>query len=140
MQTQAAGGDDPQDAIFRAYTLVRYTGRAEPDGNIIHPNDWEAIRLQRTTDGIYIFGNPSDQNEFRLWGKTTVVTDAITENTALVGAFGRYSHISRKLGVRVDVSNSHSTYFVQNLLAIRAEIRMSLEIYRPSAFAKVTGI
>jgi HK97 family phage major capsid protein len=140
VQSQAKGGDDNQDAIYKAFTLVRYTGFAEPSGVILHPNNWQAIRLQRTTDGLYIFGDPSTPGEERLWGKPVVPTTAITAGTALTGDFPMYSHISRRLGIQIDVSNSHDVYFIYNKLAIRIAERLSLEIYRAAAFAKVTSL
>lgn len=140
IQTQAKGGDDNQDAIYKAFTLVRWTGFAEPSGVVIHPNNWQAIRLQRTTDGLYIFGDPSQPGEERLWGKPVVPTTAIAAGTCLTGDFPMYSHISRKMGIQIDVSNSHDVYFIYNKLAIRIAERLSLEIYRAAAFAKCTGL
>lgn len=140
VQSQAKGGDDTQDAIYRAFTKVRWTGDAEPSGIVLHPNDWEPVRLLRTTDGIYINGSPQAPGEEMLWGKQVIVTNAITEGTGLTGDFYMFSHISRKMGIRVDVANQHDTNFIYNLLAVRAEMRESLEILRASAFTKITGI
>jgi HK97 family phage major capsid protein len=69
-----------------------------------------------------------------------VVTTAITAGVALVGAFKMGAQVFRKGGISVDVSNSHSDYFVKNLTAIRAEERVALAVYRPGAFGEVTGL
>lgn len=141
VQAQARGSDNNADAVFKSFTLVRWTGYAEPSGVVMHPTNWETIRLMKTTgSGEYIMGNPMVETEARLFGKPVVITNAITVNTALTGDFVLYSHISRKLGLRIDVSDSHSDWFQYNKLAIRAEMRESLEIYRAAAFCKVTGL
>lgn len=140
VQTQAKGSDSTPDAIFKAFTLVRFTGYAEPTAVIMHPNDWQSIRLATTTDGLYLWGASSEEGIDRIWGKPVVITPAQTEGTALVGDFAMYSHISRRKGIRIDISDSHSTYFVEGKLAVRIEERLCLEIYRPAALCKVTGV
>jgi HK97 family phage major capsid protein len=141
IQTQAKGADPTFDAIMKAMTLVRYTADAEPTGLVMHPNDWQDLVLTRTADGVYILGNPGEtMASMRLWGLDVRVVPAMTENTGLVGAFRPYAQIFRRGGLTVTASTEHSTYFTENKVAILAEERLGLAVYRPAAFATVTGI
>lgn len=140
IQTQAKGTDPTPDAVYKAMTKVMVTGQAMPNVVILHPFDWQDIRLLRTADGIYIWGNPSDAGPERIWGLRVLQAQAITENTGLVGDFANFSELSVRRGVDVQVSNSHGTFFVEGKLAIRADMRVAFIVYRPAAFATVTGI
>lgn len=138
--SQAKGADPTPDAVYKAMTTCRVTGRAEPNLAVFHPNDWQDIRLLRTIDGVYIWGAPSDPGPARIWGLPVVQSTAETENTGLVGDFANYCDIAVREDVAFEVTDSHASLFIQRTLAILAYLRAAFTIYRPTAFCKVTGI
>jgi len=140
IQTTALGAEPVFDALYRAARLVRVTGRAQPSGYLLHPNDWEAIRLTRTADGIYILGNPADSGPERMWGLPVAQGDVITENTGLVGDFRQFSEVAMRRGVVLKITDSHATDFLSGQQRIRADIRAAFPVYRPAAFCTITGI
>lgn len=140
VQSQAKGTDSTMDAIYKAMDLVRVNAFAEPTAVIIHPSDFQDIRLAKTTDGIYLWGAPSEAGPMRIFGVPVVLTTALSAGTALLGDFQLYAQIFRKRGITIKVSDSHSDFFIKGKQAIRIDERMTLAIYRPAAFCKVTGI
>ena len=140
IQTQAKGADPVPDAIYKGMTKVKVTGRAVPNAAIFHPNDWQDVRLLRTTDGIYIWGSPSEAAPPRIWGLQVVESDAQTENTAVVGDFANFSLLVVRRGVEVKVSDSHSDFFSKGKQAVRAGLRVASVFTRGEAFCTVTGI
>jgi HK97 family phage major capsid protein len=139
LQTQAVGDDSVPDAIYKAMTKVMVTGRADPNAVVAHPNDWQAIKLLKTADGIYIYGGPANPGPERIWGLGVVVTSRETENTILVGAFAQHSELALKRGVEFQITNAHSDYFIKGKQAIRADFRAAFVVYRDEAFCQVTG-
>jgi HK97 family phage major capsid protein len=140
IQTQAMGALTPMDAFHYAITKVMVTGDSTPDAIVCHPNDWQPIRLTRTTDGIYILGLPSDAGGRVLWGLPVTVTTSITEGTGLVGAFQSQAQLFRRDGVTFEASTEHSTYFTERKVALLLYERLALAVYRPYGFCSVTGI
>jgi HK97 family phage major capsid protein len=131
------------DAVYTAMQLIRGsagTGFAEPSAVIFNPTNWTAVKLLRTADGIYLWGNPSDEGPDRIWGLPVRQTTAMTANTALVGAFTPHAQVTRRQGITITLSTEHASYFTDNKVAILAEERIALEVYRPSAFATVTAL
>lgn len=142
IQTQAKGADPTPDAVYKAMVKVRGgsgEGFADPNAVVLHPNDWQDIRLLRTADGLYIWGSPSEPGLPRLWGLPVVESTAETENTGLVGDFANFSQLDEKRGIEVSVGYVNDD-FVKGKKAIRADVRVAFTVYRPKAFCTVTGI
>ncbi len=131
------------DAIVDAIKAVRFTGRRRASAMVIHPNDWYStgFLLAKDTAGKYLIGDPNaDANKLAsLWGLNVVISDAVTENTALVGDF-RYAVLWEREGVNVMVSDQHQDFFTRNLLAILAEMRVAFGVLDPQAFCTVTAV
>jgi HK97 family phage major capsid protein len=128
--------------VFLEQTMAIYASSfLMADGYVINPLNWSAILLAKTATGEYFAGGPfSPIQTPTLWGLPVALTPAIAAGTGLVGAFKTGAQIFRKGGVRVEASNSHSDYFIKNLVAIRAEERLALAVYRPGAFGTVSGL
>jgi len=137
-QSQAKGTDPEPDAIYKAMRLVRVTGRAMPNIVYAHPNDWETIRLLRTPDGVYIWGNPSEAGPMRIWGVGVVETDAQTENTVLV-VDTTFTQLFIRQDVLVEIGLDADD-FTHGIQTIRCGLRCALVGYRPAAVCKVTGM
>lgn len=140
VQTQAKGADPAMDAIHKAITLVNVTGDANANAIFAHPTDWQNVRLTRTTEGIYLLGNPADQAAPRLWGLPVHLTTGIgNAGTAGVGDT-TYAEVVEREGLTVEISTEHSTYFTERKVAVMLFRRFAVADYRPSAFATVTGL
>jgi HK97 family phage major capsid protein len=106
----------------------------------MHPNNFTPIALYKSNTGEFGFNVTVDNaGVTRLFGKILILTPAITANTALVGDFATFSHISKKMGLTITVG-LNADDFTKNKRTILAEMRESLEIYRINAFCTVTGL
>ncbi len=140
IQTQAKGSDNTPDAIFKLMTKLRLVGRVTPTHTLMHPNDWQDIRLLQTADGIYIWGNPAEAGPERLWGLPVVQADSLDENTGIVGSFeAAWIQLLARRGLIVEMGFTGSQ-FVEGKQTIRASMRTVLVIYRAPAFGTATGI
>jgi HK97 family phage major capsid protein len=127
--------------LYTAITNVRVNALVEPDGIVLHPTNYAALRLAKDNGGEFNAGGPfGGLAGNQVWGLPVALSHAIPVNTALVGAFRTQAQVFRRNGLTVEASNSHADFFQRNLTAIRAEVRVGLACYRPSAFAVVTGL
>jgi HK97 family phage major capsid protein len=146
IQTQALS-TDIAETTMKAITKIRSVGFFEPTGAVFHPNDWEAVRLLKDSNGQYYGGGPFTGAygvgaiaKDSLWGLPVVVTTAIAEGTGLVGAFRLGAQIWQREGVRVEAFDQNEDDVNFNRVTVRVEERLALTVYRPLAFCKLTGI
>jgi HK97 family phage major capsid protein len=139
---QPRGADTNADCVLRQMAAIFTATGLAATGIVMNPTNWITIQLLKTATGEYISGNGpfSAPQAPTLWGVPVALTSAMPVNSALVGAFRTASQIFRKGGLRVETSNSHASFFVENKLAVRAEERLALAVYRPSAFGICTGL
>lgn len=142
--SQAKSTDSVADAIHKGITQLRL-GYVEPNGIGLHPNDWQVLRLARDDagsvagTGSYLYGPPSQAVEPTVWGLPVAVTPAFADNTGIVGDFTQAVLWLRE-GAQILASDSHSDFFIKNLVVVLAELRAAFGVLVPSAFCKVTGI
>lgn len=139
IQTQAKSTDSVPDAIFKAMVKVRTGAYTVPNLVILDPTDWQTVRLAKTTDGVYLWGSPADAGPERMWGVNVLQLHNATAGTGMV-LDTMQTELSVKRGITVQVSNSHSDFFIKGKQAIRADMRASLQVYRPAAICTVTGL
>jgi HK97 family phage major capsid protein len=104
--------------------------------------DWLNLGLLKTTQGAYLMGSPFDSaGPNTLWGRAVAVSPKVPKGTAVVGAFkSGGGMLFQRGGISVLASNSHSDFFIRNLVALRAEVRAAMCLFRPASFGLVTGL
>ena len=133
--------DTVADAILKQSMAIFNTAFLPADTVVMNPADWTNVVLMKSGQGEYLAGGPfSTLPTPTLWGLRVVLTPMIPAAVAVVGAFMQGAQVFRKGGIRVEASNSHADFFIKNLVAIRAEERLALAVYRPAAFGEVTGL
>jgi HK97 family phage major capsid protein len=104
---------------------------------VTSPRDWFVIETMKDSQRRYLLGSPQSAMAESLWSRPVIPSPAISNGTFLVGDFEGGAHIRMRQDMTLDISDSHSDYFVKNLLALRAELRAVLVVKKPGAF--VTG-
>jgi HK97 family phage major capsid protein len=134
----ATAGWNKIDIIGRAIQQVTVAKELQPTFIVMHYTDWWGIRLTKDGFGRYILGDPQEMVSPTIFGLDVVSTTSIASGTFLVGSGSPVaSEIRDRMELTVEVSTEHSDYFAKNLVAIRAEKRLALVVYRPGSY--VTG-
>ena len=129
-------GDTISDTLRRAITDIALEFYAA-DGIVINPATGEKLELEKGSDGHYTM--VYDPVTMRLWRVNVRETQAVPAGTAIVGAL----KIGAKLWDR-EQSNIRvgepGNFFLQNAVAILAELRAAFAVTRPKTIEKITGL
>ncbi|WP_068166635.1 phage major capsid protein [Rhodococcus phenolicus] len=121
---------DSLTTIRKAITKLEVAGHAA--GLItVHPTDWEALELSRTTgDGqLELVDSPVDRAARRLWGVQVVPSVAVTTGTAIVLDTAAVAvRTDDQVETRWDTSGAQ---FEKNETRARVETRANLDVYQP---------
>lgn len=121
----------------KAKTALMTTGRTRrPTAWVMNPSDWETIELLQDGNDRYYYGGPISNGEPRLWGVPIVENEAMTAGTAVLADW-RKAKLWRREQANISISDSHSDFFIRNMLAVLGEERAAFGLIRPSAFISV---
>ncbi len=118
----------------KAKTAIMTTGRSVPTAWLMNPADVEAVELDADN---YKERQPYYNVETgRLHGIPVVESQVVTEGQALLADW-RKCRIWDREQATISVSDSHSDFFIRNMVAILCELRAAFGVIRPTAFIKV---
>jgi len=143
VQTVGSAGTD-LDAIAAAMLLLRNgAAHCDPDVVVLNPIDWYSAGfvLAKDTTGRYLTGDPTSTTKPTLWGIPVVLSESMTENTAMVANLSVAATAYLRQPPIVEVRPGGGTAeFVANQTLIRAEERLALAVHHPAAIVLVTAV
>jgi HK97 family phage major capsid protein len=124
---------DMLETMLRGITQSRLAF-FEPTAILMNPADYISMRLLKFSgSGEYMFGPPSQEGLSVAWG-VPIITDPLQAAGFVTIGDWRQAILYVRSGVTVIATDSHSDFFVRNLVAILAEGRYGLAVPRPQAF------
>jgi HK97 family phage major capsid protein len=119
-----------------AMTSVQVNGRATPTAWVINPIDWANIELTPDLTGRLYYNGPLNTGPKTLWGLPVVESLSVPQGTGLLGDWRKAVLWDREQAT-VTATDSHSDWFIRNLVAILCELRAAFGLIRPTAFCQV---
>ncbi len=116
-----------------AKLAVRTIGLSEPNAIVMHPNDWAEIELTQDGQQRYYGNGPFGQGPETLWGTRVVQSTAVAEGQAIIADWA-LGYLFNREDVVLRMTDSHSDFFIRNMVAVLAELRATLMLRRPQAF------
>jgi HK97 family phage major capsid protein len=135
----ASAGWQRIDVIGRAIEQINMAAEIEPTFVILNPKDWWSLRLTKDSFGRYLLGDPQTIGPPNIFGLSAVWTPNMPQGTFLVGSGSPVaSEIRDRMLMQIELSTEHASFFVQNLVAIRAEKRLAFVMKRGGSYVSGT--
>lgn len=116
------------------------TSYTEPDGIVMHPSTWGAVRTEKDSQNRYMLGDPGSTTDPRIWGIPVVLTTQIAAGTVLMGDFANSTAVYVRDSIRLETAAQGQQQFTNNTVLFRAELRSLLTVPRPTGLLKITGM
>ena len=135
IQTQAFA-TDIFTSVRKGITKLRTVGRVNPTAILMNPADAESVDLTKDANNQYYYGGPQALGQRTLWGVPVIESESQTAGFVTLGDFTKAVVWDREQ-TTVTMTDSHSDFFVRNLVAVLAEERLAFGVTRPTAFCTV---
>lgn len=119
------------DAIGRAKWQLWAAGWI-PNAVYVNPADWGVVELSKGSDGHYLYGIPGLTAGRSPFDVQVIPSPFVPAGQFAIGAFNRAVTVWDRQGVVVEAGYADDD-FTKNLVTLRAEMRLALEISIPSA-------
>ncbi len=119
------------DAINRAKYALWAIGYIA-DAVIVNPADWGAMEIAKATDGHYLYGTPGTVSGMNPFGIRVVISSQMPAGQFQIGQYGVSTGVWNRESTIVEMGYVNDD-FTKNLVTLRAERRLGLEVSVPAA-------
>ena len=120
------------DNLLQGIAQVQLT-KLPATGIVVNNTDWAQMQAIKDGQGRYVGSGPFGAQPAVAWTLPVVATPSIAQGNFLVGNFQLAAQIFDRADPQIFLSDSHSDFFIKNMLAVLCEERLALAVKRPYA-------
>ncbi len=131
------------DAVATAVAQIEsgLEGAYHANALLVHPLDWFSTNFALAREGAgtgqYLGGGPFTAGASRtMWDIPVIVSKAVPQTTQLVGDFSQ-ALVGDREQASLLLTDSHSDFFIRNILVTLAELRLAFALRVPQAFVSI---
>jgi HK97 family phage major capsid protein len=137
--THAQGTDSViVDVLLKAALklFIETKGQYQANTLLVHPNDFQAVALQRDGTSAYQLGTPRGEALRPIWGMAPVLSLDVDEGSPIV-LDATAAELYANGDLSVIISDSHEGQFRRGIISFLASGRFALELLEPKAVCVV---